>query len=501
MTDSGAGAMTGTLKYGRVLFVYPDYPENHYGGENYFPPMGIAYICEVLKQSLVETTLVDMGKRWPMEYLFERIEEFRPDLIAISMMTFRYKHHYALIQAVKTRFPDIPMVGGGPHLTAWKSRVLEQCPSLDLGVSLEGEYTMKELCEGVEVQQIKGLIHRNGSEIVFNGERDLIDDPDLIPFPRYECFDLTTYHSGVFICSSRGCPYDCIFCQSKSMLGRKFRARSARNIFDEIRYWYDKGYRKFNFIDDNFTMKRPRILELCALLAAENLQDLDFCVSGVRGDKVDYELLKTMKDAGFTHLSFGVESASNNILKVLKKNETIETIETAVTTANQLGFYVVLYFVVGSPYETLDDVRKSMRFAEKHASGGCNFGSLMPIPDTALMEWVTENGKLLMEPEHYLNDLAEYERVPYFEGAGMTLEEKKTALKLTEAVRTKLERRYKRNYRLNTFRSDTRKRGIAKAVFIQGVITALELPFVDRAYHGNGIIRRLALFVKGRLRL
>ncbi|MCM0083489.1 B12-binding domain-containing radical SAM protein [Geomonas sp. Red32] len=491
--------MTATLKYRRVLFVYPNYPGNHYGGENQFPPMGIGYLCEVLEGIGVETALVDMGKLWPLEYLFERIAEFRPDLVAISLMTFRYRHHYELIEAVKKRFPAIPVIGGGPHLTAWKTKVLEQCPSLDFGVSLEGEYPMKELCQGAEVGSIKGLIHRRGSDIVFNGERELVADLDQIPFPRYRSFDLSRYHSGVFLCSSRGCPYHCIFCQSKSMLGRKFRARSAGNIFEEIAYWYQLGYRHFNFVDDNFTLQKGRILELCSLLEKAGFDDLDFYVSGVRADRVDHELLVAMKRAGFTHLSFGVESASDEILKVLKKHETVEEIEAAVKTANELGFYVVLYFIVGSPHETLDDVRKSIAFAEKYASGGCNFGSLMPIPDTTLMEWVTEHGTLLMEPEHYLNDLAEYERVPYFDGPGMTLEEKKTALRITQETKERLEKRYRRRYRLDTFRNDLRGKGVAKAVIVQGVIAALEIPLVARLY--NGRVKRLGQAVKKRLKL
>jgi radical SAM superfamily enzyme YgiQ (UPF0313 family) len=489
------------LKYGRVLFISPQYPANHYGGKNDIPPMGIAYICEVLKQSGVETALVDMGKLWPIEYLYEKIEEFKPDLIAISMMTFRYKHHYALINAVKSRFPDIPLIGGGPHLTAWKSRVLEQCEGLDFGVSLEGECTMKELCEGVDIHQIKGMLYRENNNVIFNGERDLISNPDRIPFPRYESFDLTQYSSVIFIFSSRGCPFDCIFCQSKSMLGRKYRARSAQNIFNEIVYWYEKGYRNFNFVDDNFTMNMERIHELCNLLITANLQGLDFYVSGVRGDKVDFELLKTMKKAGFSHLAFGVESASNNILKVLKKNESIETIENAVKMANDLGFYVVLYFIVGSPYETLKDVKNSIKFAEKYATGGCNFGSLMPIPDTELMEWILENGKLLMEPDYYLNELAEYERVPYFEGAGMTLEEKKMALKITEKTRLMLSKRYKRKLQINIFMSDAHKKGILKAVILQFVRLLLGNKHFNRLYNSNCLINNFGLLVKSKFHL
>lgn len=489
------------LKYKKVLFISPNYPANHYGGINYYPPMGIAYICEMLNQCNVATTLVDMGKIWPLEYLMERIKEFKPDLIAISMMTFQYRHHYDLVDVVKSSFPAIPVVAGGPHVTAWKNKVLEQCFNIDFGVSLEGEVTMKELCEGIRIDGIKGLIYRDNGEIRFNGERELIVNLNQIPFPKYESFDLSQYFDVRLICSSRGCPYDCIFCQSKSMLGRKFRARSAQNIFVEITYWYDKGHRIFNFVDDNFTLRKDRIHELCSLIKQTGMNDLDLYASGVRGDKVDYELLKSMKEAGFTHLSFGVESASNKILKVLRKNETIEDIEKSVGMANKLGFYVTLYFMVGSPYETLDDVKKSMAFAEKYATGGCNFGSIMPIPDTELMKWVEDNGKLLMEPDYYLNELAEYERVPYFEGAGMTLDEKKMALKITEKTRLKLSKRYKRKLRTNIFMSDAHGKGYIKAVILQFVIILLENKHFYRFYKRNSLLKNFGLQVKSKFRL
>jgi radical SAM superfamily enzyme YgiQ (UPF0313 family) len=169
--------------------------------------------------------------------------------------------------------------------------------------------------------------------------------------------------------------------------------------------------------------------------------------------------------------------------------------------ANDLGFYVVLYFIVGSPYETLDDVKNSIRFANKYATGGCNFGSLMPIPDTALMEWVRENGKLLMEPDYYLNELAEYERVPYFEGAGMSLDEKKLALKITEKTRLKLSKRYKRKLKKNIFKSDAHRKGIIKAVLLQFVMLLLESKHFNRLYNGNSLMQKFGLLVKNKFRL
>jgi len=105
------------MRFKRVLFIYPDYPDNHYGGKNSHPPVGIGYIAEFLRKSGVETTVIDMGLQLPFNNFCEKFDLFKPDLIAISLMTFRYKHHYALINKIKS-YTDTPIAAGGPHLTA-----------------------------------------------------------------------------------------------------------------------------------------------------------------------------------------------------------------------------------------------------------------------------------------------------------------------------------------------------------------------------------------------
>ncbi|MBA4416365.1 MAG: hypothetical protein C0392_00415 [Syntrophus sp. (in: bacteria)] len=488
------------MRFKRILFIYPDYPNNHYGGKNPHPPIGIGYIAELLKKNNIETTLVDMGLQLPSKHLQERIEEFKPDLVAISLMTFRYKHHYALLKDIKSQI-DVPIVVGGPHVTALRAKALEQCKNIDFGIFLEGEYTMLELCQGEYLEKIKGLIYRENGVIISNGARILIKELDTLPFPKYQNIDLSRYQDVRYICSSRGCPYNCAFCQSKSMLGKKYRVRSAQNIFDEIIFWYNNGYRDFNFVDDNFTMDRKRVYTLCNLIKQSNMMDLDLSASGVRADQISEDLLKEMKESGFTHLCFGVESASDNVLKALNKKETIGTIEQSVELANRLGFFVRLYFVVGSPYETFEDVKKSIEFAEKYSTGGCNFGSLMPLPDTGLMEWVQENGTLLMEPDYYLNEFAEFERIPYFDGPGMTIEEKMAALEMTEKVRNRLEKIYNINLRKHSlkkyFKRDIKNSGYIKAILFLFMRTLLLNKFLYTLYNKSQLLKRCSSALKG----
>jgi len=483
------------LRFKKLLLIYPFYPGSHYrGGRNFFPPIGLGILGEMLRQCGADYTVVDLGLGYDMPYLLERIEDFSPDAVAISMMTYKYTHLYSVLDQIKDANPDVKIIAGGPHLTAWKARVLEQCPSIDFGVSREGEFTLQELCRGEQLPSIKGLVYRKDGQIVFNGERELIADLDSIPFPQYEQFEMDKYKPTIQINSSRGCPYQCIFCQSCSVLGRKWRARSAENIADEIQFWFQKDYRNFTFVDDNFTLNKKRIYQICKEIESRQLFGLHLSAPGVRVDSVDRNLLLRMKEVGFRYLAFGIEAGNNKILKILKKGFTIEQAEAGVRQAVELGFDVKLYFLVGSPHETLDDIRDSMDFAMKYPIQDVNFASLMPIPETELMTWVEKEGRLLAPYEVYLNDYAEFERIPHFDAPGMSLPERKRALRLSERLSLNLKRPGTRK----ALRNRLKHLGIL-GNFIADVYT---IPFVYQAMQHSrfgSTVKRVGTFVLSKL--
>ena len=164
--------------------------------------------------------------------------------------------------------------------------------------------------------------------------------------------------------SSRGCPYKCIFCSVKAVAGGKLRVRSPENVIDEIEYWYQKGYRKFNFVDDNFTFYRDRVYKICDEIQRRGLKNLKFtCAGGIRADTVDHKLLARMKEVGFYYNAFGVEGGNDKVLKSIKKGEKMEQIRSAIKDACDLGYEVMLFFLVGSPGETWKDIEDSVAVA------------------------------------------------------------------------------------------------------------------------------------------
>ena len=389
------------MRFNKVLLINPFYSSQFYS----IPvlPAGLGYLAECLKENRIDYDILDMALGYNLNSLKRKIGLFRPDLIGFSMMSYRYKNIYKIIKEIKTAFPHIKVVCGGPHASNLKEKILLECPAVDYGVTFEGEHTLLELIKGMQLKDVKGLAYRKNGKIIYAGDRGFIDNLDAIPFPKYDKFELKKYRYGISIVGSRGCPYSCIYC-SCHLIGKKIRFRSAENVAEEIAYWHKKGFREFGLQEDNPTFSKQRMYRLCDELERMKFRDIMImCGNGVRADRVDRELLLRMKKAGFKRLAFGVEAGNDSILKNIKKGLDIKTIEGAINTACELGFYVSLFFLVGSPGERIKDVDDSIKLALKYPIGDVKFNNLVPIPGTELFRWVEKNRYFLMSPDQYLN--------------------------------------------------------------------------------------------------
>jgi len=309
-------------------------------------------------------------------------------------------------------------VVGGPHVTILKENVLRECSAIDYGVTFEGEIPLIELCKGErELDEIKSLLYRDGDNhsIAYTGDGEPIWDLDQLSFPRYEKFELEKYVPEVTIYSSRGCPHQCIFCPNR-LISPHYRARSAAHVVDEMEYWYKRGFHQFNFDDDNFNYDKERVYEICDEIEKRGMKDLFLrCANGIRADRIDRPMLKRMKEIGFHYIAFGADAGNNRMLEIVKKGETIEQIESAVKNACELGYDAKLLFVVGTPYETREDVEDKVRLAQKYPLNDVHFYNTIPYPGTELFDWVAENDYFLVKPEEYLNDISCCESTPVFE--------------------------------------------------------------------------------------
>lgn len=424
------------MRYKKVLLLFPDYKGGHLAPLR--PPAGLGYIAETLKINNIDYDVLDMAAGYSTKHLKEKIFSFNPDLIGISLMSFMYKRSYEIIKFAKEMSSSLHVVAGGPHVSALREKLLKDCPEIDYGVTFEGEDTIVELCKGKDLSKIKGLIYKNGKTIFVNDQRLFKGNLDEVPFPKYEKFPLRKYVTEeIGIVTSRGCPFNCVFCFAA--MGKKWRKRSPMSVIEEIQYWYDRGYRQFSIFDDNFTLDRDRVIEICEEIKRRDFKGIEFnCTNGVRADQVSYEILKVMKEAGFKYICFGVEAGNNKVLRNINKGENIEIMEMAIKNAIDLGYIVTLFFLVGSPGETVDDLNDSVNLALKYPVFDARFYNLIPFPQTKLYNWVKDNNYFIFDPEDYLNNVQYQDCSPVFKTSEMNREERVKALKSVKDLRKKI---------------------------------------------------------------
>ena len=430
------------MVFNKISLIIPSYKKSYYSRGGALPT-GLGYIAEALDINKINYEVIDMALGYSFNELNKKIKEFRPDLICISMMTYMYKYNYEFIEKIKENFPYTKIVIGGPHLSNFRERVLEECKSIDFGVVLEGDQTIVDLCKENDPSKIKGLIYREKEKINFTGEREFIKDLDSVSFPKYKKFEIEKYPKHINIVSSRGCPFNCIFCASKLVIGKMFRARSSKNIIKEIKYWYERGYRSFGFVDDNFTLIRERVVDICKELKESGMNDLYLeCPNGIRADKVDYELLKLMRGVGFKSIAIGVESGNDLILKRLNKGETVEQIEQTIRNALELGYNITLFFLIGSPGETIKEVKDSINLALKYPVKMALFYNIIPFPKSELYEWVEKNNLFLKKYQIYMNEPGEgWSNNPVYCTKEFSLKNRKKAFNLTRKAMKEIEKR------------------------------------------------------------
>ncbi len=161
------------MRYKKALLLFPDYKGGHFGALR--PPAGLGYLAETLKVNDVEYDVLDMAVGYSTDDLKDKILSFKPELVAVSLMSFMYKRSYEIIKLVKQINPDLHIAAGGPHISTTREKALEECPEADYGVVLEGEDAILELCRGEDISLIKGLIRREGKEIIFIIKRKGVD--------------------------------------------------------------------------------------------------------------------------------------------------------------------------------------------------------------------------------------------------------------------------------------------------------------------------------------
>lgn len=417
----------------KVMFVIP----KEYYPRPWTPHTGVAYLTAVLQQHNFSIKILDLRLGYNTKDLHKSLDAFEPDLVGVTSYSFEYESAYKVIDSIKNQGKHLVVIGG-PHASAIRSRILEHTKA-DFAVKGEGEYTMLDLCNsingnGPRLDEIKGLIWRNGDKIQENSDRPYIEDLDALPFPAYESFEIQKYldyaTKRIPLITSRGCPHRCIYCSVRLTMGNRFRARTAKNVVDEIDHWHRKGWKNFDINDDCFSFDLDRAKEICNLIIERGLKITYQLYNGIRVDRVDFELLQKMKASGCSFVAYGVESGNKDTLKVIKKAISLEQVKKAVKMTKEVGIRNYATFIIGHPGETFKKAMDTINFAKELPADQIGVYNIIPYPGTELYEWMLKNARMLYPLESYLNEVTYGQNKPIFETPEFTAEERRTALRI-----------------------------------------------------------------------
>jgi anaerobic magnesium-protoporphyrin IX monomethyl ester cyclase len=250
--------------------------------------------------------------------------------------------------------------------------------------------------ETCDLKPIKGLVWRDGDEVVVNPDRPFIRNLDDLPLPRHELLPLEKYRAPLvrgnyaFVVTSRGCPGNCQFCIKHVSYGRSVRFRSPENILAELEMLVGLGVRDVHMYADLFTISREQVVELCELILERGLRLRWTCNSRV--DFVDPEMLRLMRRAGCWMISWGIESGSEEVLRHARKGITLERVEQALRWSREAGIRNWGYFIIGLPGETEETIRETIRFAKRLPLHLALFHIAAPYPGSPLFFEVVEQG-------------------------------------------------------------------------------------------------------------
>jgi magnesium-protoporphyrin IX monomethyl ester (oxidative) cyclase len=404
-----------------------------WGKPSAFQPLDIAYVAAVLEKQH-KTSIIDApgegydaleeigGMRYRQglsnEEIASRVKQWSPDIVGVTVpFSGWWSSTYEMISAVKSVNKDVRVVLSGLHPSARPKECLGN-PNIDFVVIGEPELSMLELVGSMEqgsddLEKVKGIGFIKDGKTIINPARPCIEDLDSLPFPARHLLPMSKYFEAAkenplrgeiskpwaMMITSRGCPYDCVFCSIHNVMGKTWRGRSPKNVVDEIEQLVQTyGIQQIDFYDDNMMLNKKRGEAICDLIVQKGLRIEWYTPNGVRADTLDEPLLRKMKASGCKKIRVAPESGVQSVLNnVIKKNLNLKDVENAIVLSKKVGIDVGCFFVIGLIGETKEDINETIKYAYKLKRLGADrfyFSIAMPVYGTELYEQAKRGGFL-----------------------------------------------------------------------------------------------------------
>jgi len=363
----------------KVTFVQPRANFNAYGLTR-VPLLGAFYLGTILKKEEHDISVLSEDFKKVYDEKTGKLDEelLNSDVVGFSTMTCTAQRAYRIADALKKARPNVRVIMGGPHATFMVEEALQHA---DIVVRGEAEKIISDVVDN----------GRGTSRVV---EGTPVEDLDTLPFPELRLLrDGNGKFKYIPILTSRGCPYDCVFCSVTQMFGKKYRFRSSGNIIEEIELRISQGFRRFFFSDDNFTADRERIKILLEEFLRRKLSFRWTAQVRVEVAK-DTELLKLMSRTNCRLLMIGFESINPETLKLYKKHQGLDDIRYCINRLAEQNIRVHGFFVLGSDADDISTIERTVRFCRITKLNTVQFAILSPIPGTRLFEQLSSQGRI-----------------------------------------------------------------------------------------------------------
>ncbi len=357
-------------------------------------PIGVGILAGFLRKHgflarIIDTDLIDTN----MSTLEAELNQCKkPRIVGISVMTANVANGYKIASLVKAVDKEAIVIFGGIHATVMPDEVLQN-KDVDFVVKGEAEHTLLELVRQIkdgkiEQEKLGNIGFREGDQIVYTKTSTKMLEINDVPMFPYDMFDASKYNLG-FILTSRGCPFDCIFCSQRVITRRVYRYTDSERVMEELDYIINKLKQpNVTFFDDYFTGDKKRVMELCSMMQERGFHKKASFGVQTRGDSINRELMVAMRAANFDSLMFGIETATDNLMEVINKKETVQENIDAVKLAKEMGFTVEATFIYGFPTETFDERFKALTMSLDIGIDRARFNNATPYPGTEMYNMV-----------------------------------------------------------------------------------------------------------------
>jgi anaerobic magnesium-protoporphyrin IX monomethyl ester cyclase len=408
----------------RILLLWPYNPQALHIPELF--PLGLGYLAANLEATDHEAAIVDATlDRIPpdSDHFAALLGEIAPDVVGISFWSSNAEAVRASAATVREVLPAAKVVFGGPHATTHGVFEVEQGHA-DFALAGEAEQTLPQLLDALETlggletkgktrEPIAGLIRRDETgSVIQEAPVHLVGDLDILGRVDYHALRLAEYQargygytgqavlhpdtSSALIVATRGCPFQCRFCNAPVISGRKIRRHSPAWVAATVEDLYEKhGVRLVSLGDDNFTFRADYARSLCDAITALGHDDLIMAApNGVRMNRMDRALLEAMGRAGFEEVTIAPESGSKRTLELMRKNMDLAKVEPFVDLCHEVGLKVKANFIIGFPGETIDDVLETEAFIKGSAFDQIGIAFFQPLPGTPIHDDLVATGEI-----------------------------------------------------------------------------------------------------------